>query len=230
MPGHDVQEYIVLRKKQEAPLVTTLTITFLNGDIPVYKAGQYITVYFFDSSTPQGKVYSISSAPTEKLFTITVKAVGEYSHRLCSMNLGDTFLGSLPKGGFYSEHIDTDIIMLASGTGVTPFRSILIDTVQSAQKRSLFLFYTYRTTQDALFAEEFESIQKNYTTIHIENYITRESAKPQRIMIPDILSIVQNNRQGEFFICGPTSFVREQRVALQNAGVLSEYIHTEACS
>ncbi len=230
MSAHDVQEYVVLRKKQEAPLVTTLVIALPNGNIPVYKAGQYITVYFFDSSTPQGKAYSISSAPTEHLFTISIKAIGEYSHRLCAMNSGDTFFGSLPKGGFYSEQIDTDIIMLASGTGITPFRSMIIDTVQNAQKRALFLFYSHRTTHDALFTEEFESIQKNYTTIHIENYITRESAKPQRIMIPDILSIVQNNRQGEFFICGPTSFVREQRVALQNAGVLSEYIHTEACS
>lgn len=230
MPGHDVQEYIVLRKKQEAQAVTTLVIAFPDGSIPVYKAGQYITVYFFDSSTPQGKSYSISSAPTEQLFTITVKAVGEYSHRLCAMNSGDTFFGSLPKGSFYSERINTDIIMLASGTGVTPFRSMAIDMVQSTQKRALFLFYTYRTTEDALFTEKFESIQKNYTTVHIENYITGELAKPQHIMIPDILNIVQNNRQGEFFICGPTSFVREQRIALQSAGVLPEAIHTEACS
>lgn len=230
MLAHDVQEYIVLRKKQETQAVTTLTIALLNGNIPAYKAGQYITVYFFDSSAPQGKAYSISSAPTERLFTITVKAVGEYSHRLCAMDCDDTFFGSLPKGVFYSEYKDTDIIMLASGTGVTPFRSMIIDTVQNAQKKALFLFYSHRTTGDALFTEEFDNIKKNYATVHIENYVTRESAKPRRITIPDILSIVRNSRQGEFFICGPTSFVREQRIALQNAGVVSEYIHTEACS
>ena len=230
MPAHDVQEYIVLRKKQETPTVTTLVIAFPNRNIPVYKAGQYITVYFFDSSTPQGKAYSISSAPTEQLFTITVKAVGEYSNRLCAMSCGDTFLGSLPKGAFYSERIDTDIIMLASGTGVTPFRSILIDTVHNAQKRALFLFYSYRATQDALFTEEFDAIKKNYTTVHIENYITREPAKSRRITIPDILNSTHTGRQREFFICGPTSFVREQRIALQSVGVLPEAIHTEACS
>ena len=68
----------------------TVTIYFeVPGYDFCYTAGQYITVFFDDSSTPEGKAYSLSSAPHEKWLSITVKKVGEYSGRLHDLRAGD---------------------------------------------------------------------------------------------------------------------------------------------
>lgn len=235
MPDRAAQEYMVLEKKQETPTTTTLILTLLNGDIPPYRAGQYIIVYFPDSSTPKGKEYSISSAPIEKTCAVTIKAIGEYSNRLCALKCGDTFLGSLPRGTFYSERSDTDLVMLAAGIGITPFRSIIFDAAQRASSQELYLFYSNPTAQENLFMREFEMLAQINGRLHIQSYVTRESlttpmALVRHITSENILRTIYNSADSEFLISGTTSFVREQRIALEHAGFLHERIYTEVCS
>lgn len=225
---------MVLGKKQETQTVTTLILTLVGGDIPSYKAGQYITVYFPDSRVPRGKEYSISSAPVEKTFTITVKAIGEYSSRLCSMNCGDTFLGSWPRGSFYSESDDADLVMLAAGIGITPFRSIIFDAAKRATSQELYLFYSNSTLQENLFMQEFEVLAKRNKRLHIQSYVTRESltgpiALVRHITPENILRTVHDSSYSEFLISGTTSFVRKQRNELVKIGMPKENIHTEVC-
>ncbi len=235
MFGQIVQRYVVLGKRQETPTVTTLTLTLSSGDVPLYKAGQYITVYFGDSSAPRGKEYSISSAPAEQAFTISVKAAGEYSNRLCALQYGDTFIGSPPRGTFYSECDGTDLVMLAAGIGITPFRSIIFDAVQRTSTQELYLFYSNPTVQENLFIREFEMLTKRNPKFHLQTYVTRESlttpvALVRRITQENILRTINNGIHSEFLISGTTSFVREQRIGLENAGFLHERIYTEVCS
>ena len=47
------KEYKVIGKKIEAPGVTTLQIKPTEGDMPEYRAGQFITVYFPNAGTPE---------------------------------------------------------------------------------------------------------------------------------------------------------------------------------
>ncbi len=192
-------------------------------------------VYFPDSKVQRGKEYSISSAPIEDTFTITVRAVGEYSNRLCAMNCGATFMGSLPRGSFYREHNDTDLILLAAGIGVTPFRSIIFDVAARTSSQKLHLFYSNTTSQENLFMRDFDRLAKRNKNFRIQSYITRESlttpvALVRRINPENILRTVHNSVRSEFLISGATSFVREQRIGLENAGFLHERIYTEVCS
>ncbi len=234
MLAQAAQEYVVLGKKQETPTVATLILTLANGDIPPYKAGQYITVYFPDSSAPRGKEYSISSASIEKTFTITVKDIGEYSNRLCAMQCGDMFLGSLPRGSFYSEHDDINLIMLAAGIGVTPFRSIIFDAVKRVSSQELYLFCSNPILQESLFMQEFNMLAKRNKRFHIRRYVTRESLTTpvslvRHITLENILRTVHNSMYSKFLISGTTSFVRKQRSGLVKAGISEEQIHTEVC-
>lgn len=225
----------MLGKRQETPTVTTLILALPSNDVPSYKAGQYITVYFRDSSAPRGKEYSISSAPFEQMFTISVKAAGEYSNRLCALQCGDTFLGSQPRGTFYSERDDTDLVMLAAGIGITPFRSIIFDAVQRTSTQELYLFYSNPTVQENLFIREFEMLTKRNERFHLQTYVTRESlttpvALVRRITQENILRNIHSSTYSEFLISGTTSFVREQRVGLETAGFPLSHIYTEVCS
>ena len=100
----------------EAPGVSTLSLTFADGSIPKFVAGQYITVYFPETKTAEGKAYSISSAPGENMLSLTVKAIGEFSNKLCAMEPENEIAASLPYGYFTNEDDDQDsmLVMLAA--------------------------------------------------------------------------------------------------------------------
>lgn len=229
-----VREYVVVGTKQETRTTTTLALTFLDGSIPSYIPGQYLTIYFPYSTDTKGKAYSISSGPSEQTLAITVRAMGEFSNRLCALKPGDTILASLPQGTFYPEQAGVNLVLLAGGIGITPFRSIMCNAIRRSLPPDLYLFYSIPLLEETLFEDQFNILAKQYGNLHIKKYVTRESltaplALVRRITPEDILRTIHDTVYSEFLISGPTSFVRGQRSGLVKAGISEEYIHTEIC-
>ena len=224
----DRQIYVVKGKKQETHDTATLLLAYADGSIPSFVPGQFISIYFPELNTPEGKSYSISNPPGEKTFNITVKGIGEFSNRLCAMKPGDEVVGSLPYGFFFSEEDNTDLVMIAGGIGITPFRSVIMNARMCSPKRKLSLFQSTRTVADLLFASELSSKDALATRY----FITRESqpniqATARRISVEDVLQNCEIERS-EFFICGSISFVRDIWKGLKSCGVNEDQICTEA--
>lgn len=203
--------YSVIGKVKETPQTTTLILE----PKPVFIPGQYITIYFPNLGTPEGKPYSISSSPSEKYFSITIKAMGEFSNRLCSLKVGDRIEASQPYGFFFSESKDNDAVLLASGIGVAAFRSMIL----SNSMKKIILHYSVKKKEDMLFKEV---LKKIYTT----HYFTQEGSA--RINPQEIVSNLPALNSPEFFICGSIAFVRDMWRGLRDAGVPEETIFTEA--
>ncbi len=227
--------YVVTGKTCESDRVFTLSLTLSDGSIPLYQSGQFITVYFPELYTPEGKAYSISSAPTEKGMTITVKIMGEFSSRLSLLMPGNTLVGSLPYGYFFTESKDNSLVMIAGGIGITPFRSMIIDTLMNNPDRYLTLFYSSKTVEDLTFKKEFEKLQEKYPTFSNYCFVTRERGTNQaymyhRMRVVDILehSIRGNVLGQEFLICGSVQFVGDMWRGLRAAGIPEDLMYTEA--
>jgi len=224
--------FIIQSKKQEVPGVTTLSLTLENGSLPEWTAGQYINIHFPDTGTPEGKAYSISSAPHEEVFTLTVRDIGEFSRRLCTAEVGDTILGSLPYGFFAPEYEGTPLVLIASGISITPFRAILQDILHKNPERTVTLFHTIRNSADAIFLEELQKLTLgNFSAYH---FVTREDnptiphRATRRIHVNDILETVSAPPETEFLLCGNISFTRDIWKALTEAGIHEHNIYTEA--
>lgn len=224
----DRQIYVVKGKKQETHDTATLLLAYADGSIPSFVPGQFISIYFPELNTPEGKSYSISNPPGEKTFNITVKGIGEFSNRLCAIEPGNIVLGSLPYGFFFSEQDDTNLVMIAGGIGITPFRSVILNAGIQTPERKLSLFQSTRTVADLLFFSELshkEGLVTNY-------FITREQqpcvrAVTRRVSAKDILENC-NVEHSEFFICGSISFVRNIWKDLKRCGIDESKICTEA--
>jgi ferredoxin-NADP reductase len=231
MPDQNKYRYVVVGKKQENDKAATLELALLGGSTPPYKAGQYITVYFPNSNTPSGKAYSISSAPSENRFALTVEAVGEYSSRLSSLVPGDTFLASLPRGSFYPEPGEDGLVFLAGGIGITPFRSMIVEMHCMQAERQMYLFYSVRMQENFLFEDAFKPIEAR-ERLYIQRHITGKSVAGGtaacRIRITDILYTVRDIKKAEFLICGSIPFVREFRKDLIDSRIDEGRIYTEA--
>lgn len=219
-------------KKEESPGITTLSITDTDGQVPIFFPGQYITIFLKNSRTAEGKAYSISSAPHERFFDITIRAIGEFSNQLSSLKVGDTFTGSLPYGFFGPETGETDLVMLASGIGITPFRSIIRAAKHATPKRGMHLFHSVRTHDDAIFADEFKAIAKTSTFMYL-HFVTREEGEPHgmhsgRISAERVLERLPKDCAFEFLLCGSISFIRDMWRDLKKQGISEDRIYTEA--
>lgn len=227
----DRKKYTVVEKVQEAPGVFTLKFT--SGETPPYVPGQFITVYFPELGTPEGKAYSISSAPDEGALAITVKQIGEFSNRLCSLEPGDTVEASAPCGYFFSESNTSTLVMLAAGIGISPFRSMMRGALKKNPARKLLLLCSSRAAADIIFRETLDGLQAAETAVRVEYFITREEPVPQGMvrgrMTPEaVIQAVGAAPDPEFFICGSIPFVRDLWRGLKWAGVSEDRLYTEA--
>jgi ferredoxin-NADP reductase len=227
----EAQEYVVVARVQETPTTTTLSLKKADGSIPDYIPGQCLTVYFPDLSQTLGKQYSISSAPYEKTCAITVKAIGRFSNRLCSLSVGDHILGSNPNGTFYPKQL-SDLILLAGGMGVTPFRSIILESLFRASAVKIRLLYSTKTAADMPFGVELYHLTRHHPSLSIERFVTRESGassglKYRRMRTDDMVN-QDNFKESEYLISGSLNFVLDLKNTLIGAGVSREHILTEA--
>ncbi|MFA6158802.1 MAG: FAD-binding oxidoreductase [Candidatus Paceibacterota bacterium] len=225
--------YRVVRVTKETEDVSTLDLEIPEGELPAYTPGQYLTVYFPESGTPEGKAYTISSAPSEKRFSLSVKAMGEFSHRLVSMRPGDTVTASLPYGYFYSESQDAPLVMIAGGIGVSPFRSMIVDIMGKNPARRLLLLYSGRTLSSMAFKGTFDELSRRNPTFQVRFFVTREEpvtpdVSVGRINGRRILEVAGDTAQAEFLICGSIPFARDLWRELKSLGVPEENMYTEA--
>jgi ferredoxin-NADP reductase len=225
--------YVVEKNIKETHDVSTLETHVLNEKMPQYCAGQYITVYFPQSGTPEGKAYSISNPPGTKTLNITVKAMGEFSRKLTALRPGDMITGSLPYGYFYSESTTTPLVLIAAGIGIAPFRSIIGDALSKDPKRSITLFYSSKTSDDVLFKEELDEFMTLYPNFKVIYFLTRETVHHKNIVCTRIskenfLAHAKIVEDAEYMICGSISFTRDMWKMLRSVGILEEKIYTEA--
>jgi ferredoxin-NADP reductase len=216
----------VTRVRRETP--DTVTLYFTSDREFSYTAGQYITVFFPDSSTPEGKAYSLSSAPYEAWLSITVKRVGEYSTRLHALRAGDTFTISAAYG-FFNPKTDQPLVGISAGCGLAPIWSIVKDELERDSKRVVKLFFSNRTTRDVPYADRLAEREARHAGVEIRHHITRETPPPTmqagRIDLDTCVHAVEG--EAMYLLCGSVDFVRDMWRGLVDRGVATSAINTE---
>jgi nitric oxide dioxygenase len=209
---------------------------------PEYNPGQYINIYLPNKSSFEGKSYSLSSAPEEKKFVITVKAIGEFSNYLAQLRVGDFLTASLPHGYFAPEKETSQLFLIAAGIGVTPFRSIIKSSCAKNPSRKISLFHSVKQKEDIVFFDEFETVKKAMKNFTTKYFLTQEEEKMnygksieyRRIQAEDVLAVLNSRGKKEKFenleilICGSISFTRDMWKMLKNADIPEDIILTEA--
>jgi ferredoxin-NADP reductase len=233
MTNEERRAYKVIGKKEEASDVTTLCLVPLNTSRPEFISGQFITVYFPELGLSEGKAYSISSAPYEEGFSITVKDIGAFSHKLSTMEIGDTLTASGPYGFFYSEESDTPLVLLAGGIGIAPFKSIISDILEKSPSRKIDLYYSVKDNVDAVFLETFSSLAGKHPNFTYTLHVTRgpvpdSSCRHGRISVDRIAHLHKEGGDTEYFMCGSIPFVRDMWKGLRGYGIPEERLYTEA--
>jgi NAD(P)H-flavin reductase/ferredoxin len=140
----------VYRMSRVAPDVTVLQLRFPAGAKAKFKAGQYLSLKVDDGTV---RHFSMANPPHQNDgVELHIRHIpgGKFSQHLSErLAEGDQIDVSLPYGDFYvREEHDKPIVLLASGTGFAPIKSIVEDAIKRKLTRSIVLYWGARRSED----------------------------------------------------------------------------------
>ncbi|HEY9280171.1 MAG TPA: 2Fe-2S iron-sulfur cluster-binding protein, partial [Eoetvoesiella sp.] len=140
----------VYRMTRAAPDVTVLQLRFPAGTKVKFKAGQYLSIKLEDGSF---RHFSMANPPHQNDgVELHIRHVpdGRFSQQVAErLAVGDFLELTIPYGDFYlREEQDKPIVLLASGTGFAPIKSIVEDAIKRKLTRPMVLYWGARRAED----------------------------------------------------------------------------------
>ncbi|TRW80002.1 ferredoxin--NADP reductase [Mycolicibacterium sp. 018/SC-01/001] len=230
--GAHVLELEIAKVIDETADARSLVFTATDG-VPAeklrYAPGQFLTLRVpSDRTGSVARCYSLCSSPhTGDPLTVTVKrtADGYASNWLCDhAHPGMRMHVLAPSGTFVPTDLDTDFLLLAAGSGITPMMAILKSALTQGSGQ-VTLVYANRDQDSVIFAAALRELAAAHpdrlTTVHWLESV-------QGLPSPSALAaLLAPYRDREAFICGPGPFMTAAQEALTACGSAPERIHIE---
>jgi ferredoxin-NADP reductase/MOSC domain-containing protein YiiM len=230
----------VTRKLRESRNVISLLLE-PTDEQPIAAAlpGQFVVVQLGRASAPPlTRSYSLSGVPGASYYRVSIKrevhgAASSYVDD--ELQVGDIVPTSAARGNFTLRPGDTPVVLLSAGIGVTPVLAMLHVLAAEASTREVWWLHGTRNGREHPFAEETRGLLKSLA--HHHSYICYSS--PDREDRPDVdfdapgrlntkaLRELNLPRDGDFYVCGPSSFMSDLTAGLVALSVARDQIHTE---
>ncbi|KAB3534463.1 2Fe-2S iron-sulfur cluster binding domain-containing protein [Alkaliphilus pronyensis] len=144
-----------------------LRLRITDGQEISFKAGQYLQLTsppYPGNKDEVYRAYSIASSTKHKDYIDLIIGYVEggilttYVHKHLSEGDDVTFNG--PYGDFYLQNSDSDMVMVAVGTGMAPIRSILQEMLDKGIERKAVFFFGARSKSDLFMLDEMEMFER----------------------------------------------------------------------
>jgi ferredoxin-NADP reductase len=179
-----------------APAVRHLVFERVDGQPLAFQPGQFLQVHFhYDDGTATKRSYSVATVSGGSLPGTTVE-IGRIEIAVSYVEGGDAtkLLGELPVDGvidasgpygrFCLQEADSHprYLLLATGTGVTPYRAMLpqIEKLLAKGDREVVLLYGARSEAELLYGEEFEAFAQTHPGFLFHGCLSREARATPR--------------------------------------------------
>lgn len=186
------------------------------------------------------RAYSVASSPYDEFieFFSVVIPQGEFTSKVNHIQVGDSLLLNTTPFGYltlarYQLPLPNDLWLLATGTGLAPFLSILktIDVWQQYQR--IILVYSARTSQELAYQAEIGSIKSIYgdngaafvflpIVTREADYAGEKARVPNLILSGKLTQLVGQKLDKEcshVMLCGNPQMVEDTKEALKSIGL-----------
>jgi CDP-4-dehydro-6-deoxyglucose reductase len=139
-----------------------------------FTPGQFVSVLEKVDGREITRAYSIASPREGNRFSLCLNHVpdGLVSSYLFQIAPGEEVEMHEPLGYFTLRHPERRAVFVGTGTGIAPFRSMLLDHLPKTQPRITLLFGA-RHEHGLLYRDELEKLAADYPTFHFLPTITR---------------------------------------------------------
>jgi len=212
-----------------------------------FLAGQYVILPIPLADKTVSRLYSIASSPFKKnSFELVVELVegGVGSIYLSNLKIGEEVLFKGPAGIFTLKKTDKPKIFFATGTGIAPVRSMILESQDLSPglegKSQKFLFWGLRKKEDIYFLDEFKKITQEDSNFQFKICLSREESLDQidshffslghvdQVFEKELYPKIKNSLTDfEFYLCGGRAVVESLHQFLRQKNILQSSIFFE---
>ena len=223
-----------------APSVKSFVFERVDGRPLAFDPGQWLNLLLPLEGGDIRRAYSIASAPNgTPRFELAVTEVtgGPGSGYLCGLGPGARLRAIGPQGFFTRSPTDPNpSLLVATGTGVTPLRSMMHAALAARSEAPLWLLLGVRHTDDILYRAEFEELARAHPNVRVEFTLSQGGPDWQlrrgyvQTHIPELWSELGrlNRLEPHLYVCGLEKMITAVRqLVRKNMGVPRESVHSE---
>lgn len=209
-----------------------------------HQAGQHLPIRLTlpGESKPVIRNYTLSTAPSDGIYRISVKREGAVSQHLHdTVRVGDVIEARAPAGDFTIDARETrPTVLLAGGVGITPLlamlRHIVYEGVRKQRVRPTYLFHAARTKAERPFGLELANLVANsFSAVKVIRVLSDSTDADEgadydalgRIDTAMLTRFLPFNDY-DFYLCGPPAFTQALYDGLRNLNISDARIHAEA--
>ena len=221
--------FTVQSVRPEAEGIVSVFITGRDFDRLRAEPGQFFRWRFLTRDLWwQSHPYSLSAMPRPDLMRITVKASGDHSGSLASLQPGTRIIAEGPYGAFTPALTGRRALLIAGGVGITPIRAMFAALPRRMQADGITLLYRASHERDVVFSRELDAIaaDRNATLRYLIG--SREELGFDPLDAERLQWTVPGLHRCEVYVCGPGGMTETAVRSLVAAGVPRRRIHRES--
>lgn len=186
------------------------------------------------------RAYSVASSPYDEFieFFSVVIPEGEFTSKVNHIQVGDSLLLNTTPFGYltlarYQLPLPNDLWLLATGTGLAPFLSILKTIEVWQQYQRIILVYSARTSQELAYQAEIDAIKSIYgdngaafvflpIVTREADYAGEKARIPNLIVSGKLTELVGqklDKERSHVMLCGNPQMVEDTKEALKSIGL-----------
>ncbi|HCC58955.1 MAG TPA: oxidoreductase [Solibacterales bacterium] len=187
-----------------------------------YQPGQFVSLLHEIDGKSITRAYSLAGLPDGNRVELCLNLVddGKLSPHLFAMQPGDSIDLKGPYGTFvFREPRPT--VMVATGTGVAPFRGMLSRRLPQDETHPYTLIFGVREEAKLLYRNDFERLARTHPNFRFLPTLTRPSeswtGRTGRVQ-SHLFELLGDRREVDVYICGLKAMVDDVRAKLKELG------------
>ena len=234
----------IVRIVEESTTIRSLHLAPADdAGLPAPRAGQHLPVRVQPPglAAPVVRTYTLSSAPSDGTYRISVRRQGLVSAYLHGLHEGDVIETRAPAGAFIFDAAERrPAVLLAAGVGITPMLAMLRHAVYEGARtrrlRPIWLFQAARSKAERAFDAEIAALAASAPgSVHVTRLLADAADAREghdydflgRLGIGTLRATLPFDDY-DFYLCGPPAFMQSLYDGLRALNVPDARIHAEA--
>ena len=236
----------VQRIADESSTIKSIYLEPVDGaGLPVFKAGQHLPIRLtiVPGGAPVQRTYTLSMAPSDGVYRISVKREGAVSHFLhAGLRVGDEIEARAPQGSFVVDPFERrPLVLLAGGVGITPLlamlRSVVYEGVRKRRVRPVYVVHAARNRAERAFDDELRKLKlRGGDAVQLLRALSQPAAgdiagrdfeHAGRVDVALLKSVLPFD-DFDFYVCGPAAFTQDLYDGLRAMQIPDARIFAEA--
>lgn len=235
----------IAHRAEESTNVSSFYLESADGESLIrHEAGQYlpIRVRTSDAISPVIRNYTISAAPSDKCYRLSIKRNGAISSLLHDrLDVGAIIEARGPSGAFVlREDSKRPSVLIAAGIGVTPMiamlRHRLFERYRTRSTKATWLFYAARSLEERAFDQELETLAAESgdwlrVVRVLGSSVGATEGRDYELrgrLTAELVKRCLPSVNCDFYLCGPSGFMQDMYDGLRVLDVPDERISAEA--